>query len=151
LTSKDKTEYLDLAVLLGAEEEPSVQILALYIPNKDRTGKSVRRYRHWVKRGMAVLSVIGGGATAFPPGDGSWLDPAKRKSVRDLRDLADSDLVWEKTTYMYTYVDTESFLSNAKHLRAFLHDFGRETNQGEVVFEFDENFFRIREYDPPGD
>jgi len=32
-------------------------------------------------------------------------------------------------------------------LREFLHRFGRETNQGEVVFEFDGEFFRIREYD----
>ncbi len=35
---------------------------------------------------------------------------------------------------------------NLNSLREFLHRFGRETNQGEVVFEFDGEFFRIQKY-----
>jgi len=33
-------------------------------------------------------------------------------------------------------------------LRAFLHRFGRETNQGKVVFEFNGWFWSIDKYDP---
>jgi len=143
------TEELDLAALMGALGSPSVQILALYVPNKDKHGKVIRNHKTWVKRAMKVLSLIGGGSTAFPPGDGTWLDPAKRESIRRPDELKDKDLVWEKTTYLYTYIDPDLFLRNARHLRQFLHDFGRETRQGEVVFEFDEEFFRIQSYDAP--
>lgn len=48
---------------------------------------------------------------------------------------------------MYTYIIPDKFEKNLNSLREFLHRFGRETNQGEVVFEFDGEFFRIREYD----
>jgi len=142
-------ETQDLATLLGALQYPATQILALYIPEKDRRGKPIKRKRTWVRQGMKVLSIIGGGATAYPPGDGTWLAPEKREEINDLDELRDSDLVWEKTTYVYTYVDVDSFLRNAHHLRRFLHEFGRETDQGEVVFEFDEHLFRIREYNSP--
>lgn len=98
---------------------------------------------------MKVLSIIGGGATAFPPGDGTWLAPEKRAEIEDLEDLDDDDLVWENTTYLYTYVNADSFLENAHLPRRFLHDFGRKTDQGEVVFEFDESLFRIQAYDAP--
>ncbi len=140
-------EELDLAALMGATGSPSFQILALYIPNKDKHGKVIRKHKDWVKRAMKVLSLIGGGSTAFPPGDGTWLEPKKREKIRRPDELKDSDLVWEKTTYLYTYIDADQFLRNAPNLRRFLHDFGRETKQGEVVFEFDEEFFRIQSYD----
>lgn len=32
-------------------------------------------------------------------------------------------------------------------LRAFLHRLGRETDQGETVFEFDDRLYKIRTYD----
>lgn len=57
------------------------------------------------------------------------------------------DVIWEKTTILYTYIKTDNFLNNLKFLRIFLHRFGRETNQGEVVFEFDGRFFRIFDFD----
>jgi hypothetical protein len=57
-------------------------------------------------------------------------------------------MLWEKTTIIYTYIYPDRFEKNLKLLREFLHRFGRETNQGEVVFEFAGEFFRIREYDP---
>jgi len=57
-------------------------------------------------------------------------------------------MLWEKTTIIHTYIYPDRFEKNLKLLREFLHRFGRETNQGEVVFEFAGEFFRIREYDP---
>jgi len=40
-----------------------------------------------------------------------------------------------------------SFLQNLPRLREFLHRMGRETNQGEVAFEFAGRFYRIRMFD----
>ncbi len=148
MIKNDDIEELNISEALGAEHGPSSQILALYIPNKDKEGEEIEHHEMWVKRGLKVLSIIGGGATAIPPADGTWLDPDKREKILDPAQLKDEDLVWEKTTFMYTYIDADRFLENAEHLRRFLHDFGRETKQGEVVFEFDEEFFRIQKYDP---
>jgi len=46
-----------------------------------------------------------------------------------------------------TYINPDEFEGNLNILRKFLHKFGKQTNQGEVVFEFAGRFFRIREYD----
>ncbi|MGD1075585.1 MAG: hypothetical protein ABR903_05850 [Thermodesulfovibrionales bacterium] len=131
----DKSVYVKLAKLLGASEEPSVQVLTLYIPDKDRDGKRIKSLNRWIKEAQKVLTAIGGGSTSMPPADGTWLNPEG------------SEIIFENTTILYTYIDPDSFEENAGILREFLHRFGRETNQGEVVFEFDGKFYRIRKYD----
>lgn len=80
----------------------------------------------------------------MPPAGGTWL---KEKSVTSIDQLKDKDLLLEKTTLMYTYICADRFEKNLIILREFLHRFGRETNQGEVVFEFDGKFYRIPKYD----
>lgn len=124
-----------LAKLLGASEEPAVQVLTLYIPDKDKDGQRIKNLNRWIKEAQKVLTAIGRGSTSMPPADGTWLNPESK------------EIIWEKTTIMHTYIDPESFEENADLLREFLHRFGRETNQGEVVFEFDGKFYRIRRYD----
>jgi hypothetical protein len=57
--------------------------------------------------------------------------------------------LWEQTKLIYTYVDPEKLKGNMSRLRGFLHRFGRETNQGEVVFEFDGWLWTIDKYDAP--
>lgn len=127
---------ITLAEILGTLEAPSIQQLTLYIPNKDRNGRLVRNLKRWLEEAQGVLTKIGGGSTSLPPADGTWFNPESDQTV------------WEKTRIVYTYVNPDDFENNADLLREFLHRFGRETNQGEVVFEFDGRFFKIREYDP---
>jgi len=134
---------INLAELIGALEAASVQQLTLYIPHKDRDGKSVKDINKWITEAQKLLTVIGGGATTMPPADGSWL----KKDIDTIEKIKNEDIVWEKTTIIYTYVYPDKFEKNLKSLREFLHRFGRKTNQGEVAFEFDGEFFRIREYD----
>ena len=74
------------------------------------------------------------GSTALHPADGTWLNPESK------------EILWEKTTLIYTYIDADKFEKHLGELRKFLHRFGREANQGEVVFEFDGRFYRIRKY-----
>lgn len=131
---RDDVEVI-LAKLLGASEEPSVQVLTLYIPNKDKEGNQIRSLTRWIKEARKVLTVLGRGSTSMPPADGTWFNPETKETI------------WEKTTIMYAYVDPDSFEENVGLLREFLHRFGKETNQGEVVFEFDGKFYRIRKYD----
>ncbi|MFH1665805.1 MAG: hypothetical protein ABIA77_06650 [Candidatus Omnitrophota bacterium] len=91
------------------------------------------------------MTIIGGGSTTMPPADGTWLDPEKK--ITSINELEDKDIVWEKTTLVCTYINPDEFEKNLGVLREFLHELGKQTNQGEVVFEFDGRFFRIREYD----
>jgi hypothetical protein len=122
---------------LGATEEPSAQRLTLYIPNKDREGGLIADHAKWASEAQELLTDIGDGATAFPPVDGTWRKP-------------DGSNLWEQTKIVYTYIDPDKLAANMPRLRNFLHRFGRETNQGKVVFEFNGWFWSIDRYDPPG-
>ena len=131
----DSDVDLILARVLGALEEPSIQQLTLYIPNKDKNGKQIKNFDRWVEEAQRILARIGGGSTALPPADGTWLNPENDKIIR------------EKTKIVYAYIFPDKFEENIVALREFLHRFGRETNQGEVVVEFDGQFYRIRKFD----
>ena len=134
-----------LVEIVGAEEEPSIQQLTLYIPNKDKNGNEISNLDVWIKEARKLLTIIGGGATALPPAGGSWI--SLENAIKDVTDLRDEDIIWEKTTIIYIFIKADSFLNSLKSLRRFLHSFGRETNQGEVVFEFGGRFFRILDFD----
>jgi hypothetical protein len=129
---------LDLGQELGATQEPSAQRLTLYIPNKDSAGALIHDHQKWSVEAQGLLTEIGCGATAFPPVDGTWRRP-------------DGTDLWEQTRIVYTYVDPDRLGTNLQRIRAFLHRFGRETNQGQVVFEFDGWFWSIDKYDPPAE
>jgi hypothetical protein len=126
----------DLGKELGATEEPCAQRLTLYIPNKDHHGGLIADHEKWAREAQELLTEIGDGATAFPPVDGTWRKP-------------DGSDLWEQTRMVYTYIDPDKLAANRTRLRAFLHRFGRETNQGKVVFEFDGWLWSIDQYDPP--
>jgi hypothetical protein len=124
----------DLGQQLGADEGYSGQRLTLYIPNKDKDGQEITNVVKWVNEARELLSQIGGGATAYPPADGNWLDEKGQN-------------LWEQTRIVFSYVYPNRLLSRSKELRAFLHRFCRETSQGEVVVEFDDLFWRIKHFD----
>lgn len=127
---------LDLGKELGATGQPSTQRLTLYLPDKDRSENLVAHHDDWVQEARMLLTRIGRGATAFPPVDGSWEKP-------------DQSVLWEQTRIIYTFIDPDRFAANLAALREFLHRFGRETNQGEVKFEFDGWIWTITDYDAP--
>ena len=57
---------LDLATALGAEREASTQVLSLYIPNKNRHGRSINP-RPWIREAQDILTRIGEGYTTTLP------------------------------------------------------------------------------------
>jgi len=135
---------LDLGTILGVTEGSSVQQLTLYIPDKDTNGKTIENLQRWIKKAQNVLTIIGRGSTTMPPTDGTWL---LNKNIDSVEELKDKDILREKTILIYTYIDPDRFEKNLKSLRVFLHEFGRETNQGEVLFEFYGKLYRIEKYD----
>ena len=127
----------DLVKELGAEEAPAGDRLTLYVPNKDRNGDVIANHQKWLTEGQELLTDIGGGASCFPPITGTWRKP-------------DGEILWEETTMIYSFLDPDKFRANLQRLRSFLHRFGRETNQGQVVFELGNLFWSIVQFDPPG-
>jgi len=87
---------------------------------------------------QVLLCEINGGATAIPVEGGLLNDEGK--------------IIPEHPVIVYSFVaNPEAFLEHLPRLRAFLHLVGRETNQGEVAFEIDGRFFRIRQLDKAAD
>jgi len=125
----------DLGRELGADEGYSNQRLTLYIPNKDKGGPQGNKLKKGIDEARKLLSQIGGGATAYPPADGNWIDE-------------EGENLWEQTRIVFCYVYPDRLRAKSAELREFVHRFGRETNQGEVVVEFDGFFWRIRRFDP---
>lgn len=132
----DSDEGLDVAGALGAESETSAQVLSLYIPNRDRSGKEFNP-DPWVKEASEILFQIGGGATVTPAHEGITAGE-------------DGAPMRESTKIIYTYVGSR-FRELLPMLREFLHRFGRETNQREVGVELagggEAWFFRIKSFD----
>lgn len=126
---------MNIADALGAEPLPSLQTLTLYIPERDRTGKKIRSQRRWVEEAAELLADIGGGVTIMPPVEGGWLDQDANR------------ILWERPILLYTHVKADRFLEDLEDLREFLHRLGSRTRQGEIALEFDDEFYRIRDFD----
>lgn len=135
MSTGDETFDLELAEALGATAPTSIQVLSLYIPNKDRDGNPVEDQERWVEQAAELLAQMGGGVTVLPPCRGGWQNPESNV------------IVWEEPIIVFTYIKPEQFLELLPTLRAFLHRLGRETRQGEVALEFDGSFYRIVEFD----
>lgn len=120
---------------LGADKFVARQRFGIYLPNKDRHGNAVKDIDDWVRKALLLLGRINGGATAFPPTEGIWLD--------------DNDApLFEQTIFVYSFINANRFLSQLHLICAYLHQFGRLTNQGEVLVEFENLAFHITSYDP---
>jgi len=127
-------ETVDLASALGAEAGVATQCFTVYVPNKDKNDQEIGTQRRWVLDIIGLLSEINGGATAIPV-EGGWVSD-------------EGKVILEHPVVVYSFVTKpDEFLKNLPRLRAFLHHMGRETNQGEIAFEFDGRFYRIRQFD----
>lgn len=135
MTRRSADEY-DVTAALGSDGGVSLQCLRIYIPNKDRDGAEIGNQCKWVLEAIRLLSEINGGATAMPPVEGGWLND-------------EGQIIWENPIIVYSFLNPDAFLDNVPRVREFLHRLGRETNQGEIAFEFDDAFHRIRTFDGP--
>lgn len=113
----------DIGAAFGATSLPAVDRLTLYLPNMDCDQNPVSGVEDWIEYGMRLLTDINGGVTRLPWASGRW----KR---------SDGQVVEEQTTVIYSsLMDPERFQQEALQIRAFLHAFGRYTNQGAVMFD----------------
>ena len=133
---ENSQDEVDLGQAVGASEEVSAQQLTIYVPDRDKDGQKIKNQRQWVREAACLLARIGGGFTILPPVEGGWVND-------------DGELIEEHPVLVYTFVKPDLFLAALPGFRSFLHRLGREANQGEVAFEFDGRFYRIRNFDSP--
>ncbi len=126
---------IGLGEALGANAGIAAQCFTVYIPNKDKAGKELGNQRLWVLEVIDLMTRLNGGATAMPV-EGAWRNEQ-------------GTTIWEYPVVVYSYLKPEVFFANLPAIREFLHRMGRETNQGEVAFEFEAEFFLIDQFDPP--
>ncbi|HBL16792.1 MAG TPA: hypothetical protein DD417_08595 [Elusimicrobia bacterium] len=120
---------------LGSTHPVGGTQITLFIPGKDRSGKPMDQ-DHWAGDALDTLGRLFRGATAFPPGRGVWRD-----------DTRGGALLREVTVMVVSYVPKAEIRKRLPELRAFLHRFGREADQGEVGLIVDGNYYGISEYD----
>lgn len=126
---------VNVAQALGANKPTSVDLVRLYIPNKDAKNQTIPGHQQWCERGLKILADCFGGATATPLHDGIWVNPTDESVVR------------EGTVIVYSFIRALDFDIHLRKIRIFTHLFGRETGQGEVVIEFQNRLYRITEFD----
>lgn len=127
-----KGAEIDIAAEFGATLL-SQERFSIYIPDKDRNGKKVAQ-KKWIDEALGLLSGINGGATAMPPVKGAWLNKDTDK------------LVIEEPVIVYSYIDPVDFPNRLGEVVEFAKRLGRETNQGEVAFEFNGGFFLLSQF-----
>jgi hypothetical protein len=126
---------INLMDALGAAEEATQDRITIYIPSRDKEGKPIE-HEIWVEKAMEFLSQVGGGATRMPPARGAWRNPAS------------GALIIEDVTLVYSFIDGDALSTRISDLRQLMHAMGRALDQGEVAIEVNENFYKIRVFDP---
>lgn len=135
-SEEEKVIDFDLAEYLGSESASRKRI-SIYIPDKNFDGEQVVGIDKWIEDGLTALEKVNGGASAILGIRGRYRNK-KGKSIR------------ETTAIVYSYIfDADLFLNNFHEIRKFVHDFGRVTQQEEVVVEFDDEFHKVTVYDLP--
>ncbi|MGL6073712.1 MAG: hypothetical protein ACRC8S_06070 [Fimbriiglobus sp.] len=118
--------------------EFSVQItstsLVIFIPSKDRDEKPLDQ-KSAVLYVLDQLAKLYGGATAFPPGNGTYLDE-------------NNTIMRDETVVINSYSNPQDFNKSSTELRALLHWIGRTMNQKAVGFVVNGVY---REIKPPYD
>jgi hypothetical protein len=56
-------------------------------------------------------------------------------------------LIEEAVHMAYSYVDGDAFIAACPRVREFAHKMGRSLDQGEIVIELSDRFYKIRSYD----
>ena len=148
--SEDQPEF-NLGAALGAgDNESSFQRFAIYIPNKDKQNNPVN-VASWIELGLYTLLKVNSGCTALPAAIGRYKDEDESGVIVEYE---------EDTVIIYSFIfDPAAFEQNIHEIKAFVHTFGRETNQKAVMCEiigegasdgvFYSRAYMVKDFDPP--
>jgi hypothetical protein len=120
----EKVDDFDLEELLQAHEARTSARIAIYLPNKDRNQEDIDA-EPYIMLGMRLMAEMNLGVTRMPVAQGMWIDEENQREVV------------EDTVVLYSFIRRpELFQSNFRRFVDFLHRFGRDCKQGEVLIEY---------------
>ena len=116
---------MDIASELRARDDVGVkQKFFIYLADCDRNNQPIADFQKWIDRAIVLMVRINGGCTVLPPATGAW------------KDSATGTLIRENTTVIYSFImHAERFEKKIKLIKNFLHAYGIETDQDEVMAE----------------
>jgi len=122
--------------LLGAiGGDPKNFTVYVFVPSLTRDGEPID-HEAWRGKALHEMASIFGGATAME-GSGAWRDDDRGGEVKVERISTVSSLMAE----------SDWNEEKVSRLARFLHQMGREANQGEIGLVVDGQYFPIREFD----
>lgn len=96
--------------------------ISLYLANKDRFNQEFD-LAPWIERAVGLLSTINNGCTRLPIARGTWLENGQE--------------IHDDTVIVYSNIDDiRNFFNRLNEVILFVHDYGRDTDQGAVMLEF---------------
>lgn len=129
-----QTFEIPLAEALGASVT-TVQRVSIYLPNKDRHGNQIQDIDRWIKAALTVLTELNGGATKLSGLEGSWRNSAGK-------------IFTEDTVVVYSFLFyPQHFMEELSKFVSFVRTFGSQTDQEEVLVEFDNKALLVRDFD----
>jgi hypothetical protein len=121
---------------LGATAPVGTLPIVLFVPSQDRDGGEID-HDFWITRALETLGTLFRGATAYPRARGVWRDDERGGTLR-----------YEEPTIVTCYADPAALTAAAQRaLRAFLHELGRETRQGEIGVVIGDKYYGITRFD----
>ena len=124
-----------LALAIGASRRSST-LFVLFIPSRTR-GDAPIDQKFWVREALSVLGRLFGGATAYPKGEGVWLD--KEQDTEQ-----GGKLLFDEPVVVQSYTSEEAILAEKDALRSFLIRLGSEAKQAAVGFVIDRDYMEIQ-------
>jgi hypothetical protein len=124
-----------LPVALGASRRSST-LFVLFIPSRTRTDEPVDQ-AYWVHEALAVLGRLFGGATAYPKGEGVWLDTGQEKDKG-------GKLLFDEPVVIQSYTSEEAIMAESDRLKSFLIRLGSEARQAAIGFVIDRDYMEIQ-------
>jgi hypothetical protein len=111
----------------------------IFIPSVTRAGEPIPLGQHyWMTLCLEVMGRCFGGATAFPPALGVWLDPDS------------NHLVYDETVLVFSYAGEAALTAAAgEELREFINRLGLEGRQGEVGMFVDGTYYGFQTFEAP--
>ena len=123
-----------LSAAIGASRRSST-LFVLFIPSRTRHDDPVDQ-KYWVREALTVLGRLFGGATAYPKGEGVWLDKAQ--------DVEQGGrLLFDEPVVIQCYTSEEAVLAEKDGLRSFLVRLGSEAKQAAVGFVIDREYLEL--------
>ena len=124
-----------IPMAFGASRRSST-LFVLFIPSRTRTDEPVDQ-QYWVHEALSVLGRLFGGATAYPKGEGVWLDTGQDVDQG-------GKLLFDEPVVIQSYTSEEAIMAESDGLKSFLLRLGSEARQAAVGFVVDRDYMEIQ-------